>query len=266
MLICIEGIDASGKATQAKLLAETLGGTVFDFPRYQTETGALIKSMLMRHAWMGGYVDHPPDGARAQALVLQSLMTVNRYEHVAQLAAWAASPDVVVLDRYWLSGYAYGVADGLDGAWLEALHAALPQPDAWILLDVSPEASMVRRPERRDAYEADAGRLVRARAAYLDYFVRRDAAESGRWHILDGERPAEAVESEVLAVAVDVVKRRRRRHAVLLAHGCEHVGYRVYRCHHGIGCIACMDACLDKSDRRMSSAEIAEIVNKHGGA
>ena len=206
-MICIEGVDGAGKATQARLLADALGGEVLDFPRYQTETGRLIRAFLRGDYRVDGYSpesgsDSPDDDERrAQAMVLQALMTANRYEHGVDLAARSRSENVTVLDRYWVSGYAYGVADGLDSDWLWRVHALLPEPALYVLLDVPHEESFRRRPERRDAYEADPGRLARARAAYLEIFRDPRVARFGEWRVVDGTRSVEDVHAEVLSLA-----------------------------------------------------------------
>lgn len=187
-----------------EVLARILDADVIHFPNYGTETGRLIRALLKNEFYLQDtrIADDGLSVARADALVLQALMTANRYECADDLAARACSSRLTVLDRYWTSGYAYGVADGLDGAWLEVLHALLPAPIAWVLIDVSPEESARRRPERRDAYEADAGRLARARAAYLELFERRRGAGEP-WRVVDGERPVEEVAADVRAIVED---------------------------------------------------------------
>ena len=45
MIVCIEGVDAAGKYTQAKRL-EAQGAKLFSFPRYGTEVGELIRAHL----------------------------------------------------------------------------------------------------------------------------------------------------------------------------------------------------------------------------
>jgi dTMP kinase len=184
MIFAIEGIDASGKATQSKLLAERLLSQGFAvrgsvkqlaFPAYNTVTGKVIRNLLsgvvcVREAEVadttGNDFEHTP--RFEQALVLQSLMAVNRFEHYSVLLRASGSLDHhLVLDRYRLSGLVYGVADGLDVDWLRAIHSGLPRADRTIYLDIPIEESFRRRPKRDDRYEADRERLERARTGYL---------------------------------------------------------------------------------------------------
>jgi dTMP kinase len=189
MILVIEGIDASGKATQTKKLVErfkTQGvkSERFDFPRYQTKVGQDILGLLTQE-W--NVLDASGSGVpEIRALVLQSLMTVNRYEHYSYLKEWSEKPDgVLVLDRYFGSGIVYGECDGLDRDFLLKIHEALPQPDAWVFVDITAEESVKRRPERRDEYETREGFMDKVRNKYLSLFKERSDAGLP-WSIVDG--------------------------------------------------------------------------------
>ena len=78
----------------------------------------------------------------------------------------------------------------------------LPQPDLTILLDIAPETAVQRKADGRDRYERDLGLLSRVRDSY------RRQADQHRWLRLDGERPRDAVSSDVLsAVATRLAPR-----------------------------------------------------------
>lgn len=178
MIACIEGGDAVGKNTQSKILAERLNAKHFAFPNYETGTGKAILSNL-QSSWAAvdsgsGY----PDGSfepnkPINAMVLQSLFLANRMECQAELAI-ASINHHLVFDRYTMSGEVYGALDGLDTKWLRAMNDALPvQPDVYILLDAPVDEGFRRRPERRDRYESDRGRLERVRTKYIELFKER---------------------------------------------------------------------------------------------
>lgn len=211
MIVVIEGVDAAGKQTQAKRLAEALrtrGLNVgeLSFPNYQTETGALIKKILRQERWLGACEEFADvAGLRHdQALVLQALMTSNRYESFRTLALWkwatAVQPnhstptDILVLDRYWASGYAYGTADGIDPNWLLDIHRALPQPDLTVLCDITVEESFRRRPVREDAYEASRERLELARQGYH----RLVTLDPDYWLVTDPNGTADSVHAQIM--------------------------------------------------------------------
>jgi len=221
MIICIEGIDASGKATQTKLLTkhfqkEGLASERFDFPRYQTGVGQDILGLLTEQWFvMSPTIVEGPDGlpshvaapdSAKKALVLQSLMTVNRYEHYDYLKRWSDRKDgVLVLDRYYGSGIVYGECDGLDKDFLLSIHAALPEPDAWIFVDITAEESVRRRPERRDEYEKREGFMDKVRSRYLGLFEARKAAGLS-WTVVDGIGSEAEVHARILEACKNVLR------------------------------------------------------------
>ena len=81
---------------------------------------------------------------------------------------------VVIADRYCWTPMARAEARGVDGAWLAALFGFVPAPDAVLFLDVDAEASLARRADAPDPYEAG-----------LDLGLSADVRESYR---LFGER------------------------------------------------------------------------------
>jgi dTMP kinase len=186
-LIAFEGLDQSGKQTQAeRLLAALRGGGVdvhfLSFPDYTTAIGREI--------------GRARQGEREYAAdVMQLLYISNRYEHRRGIERSISAGGVVVCDRYLASSVAYGEAQGLDAEWLSAIQKFLPPPSLTLLLDIPPEASLERKQRARDRYERDLELLGRVRDSYL----RQAAAPS--WHRIDGTRHRDAV-SEAVASAV----------------------------------------------------------------
>lgn len=190
MLIAFEGLDQSGKQTQAEHLRNRLvaaGRTVHavSFPDYATPIGREIRLAL--------------DGERAfGADVMQLLYVANRFEYRDRLERWLAADGVVVCDRYRASSVAYGEAQGLDPIWLEEIQRHLPPADLTILLDIAPERAARRKAGNRDLYERDLALLSRVRESY-----QRQAAAPG-WVIVNADRDKAAVATTV-AEAIDAV-------------------------------------------------------------
>jgi dTMP kinase len=185
LLIVFEGLDQSGKQTQAERLkaeVEHRGRTsvLFDFPSYETPIGKEIG------AGLHGEREYGPD-------VMQLLYVANRYEKKPQIERMLAMGGIVICDRYLASSVAYGEAQGLDGAWLRDTQRYLPPPDLTILLDIAPETAAGRKTTNRDKYERDLAMLSRVRQSY------RTQARQGGWLLLDGERGKDAVAADVLA-------------------------------------------------------------------
>ena len=185
LLIAFEGLDQSGKQTQAERLkaqVEARGRTavLLDFPAYETRIGREI------HDALHGERDYGPD-------VMQLLYVANRYEKKPLIETMLAAGTVIICDRYLASSIAYGEAEGLDGAWLREIQRYLPPPDMTILLDIAPGTAAGRKTANRDKYERDLALLARVRESY-----RRQAQASG-WLRLDGERPRDDVVADVLS-------------------------------------------------------------------
>ena len=194
MLIAIEGIDGSGKGTQAGRLTERLRSAgvsvqLLSFPRYQaTRFGKAIGDFLNGRF---GPLDqvHP---------ILASLLYAgDRFESRDALKAAIYANDVVVLDRFVASNIAHQGAK-LTGLlreelkdWVETVEFeifALPQPDLVILLDLPAEAAqkLIAKKSARsytdkkaDLQEADGAYLAEVRSLYLEL-----AANDSRWRIV----------------------------------------------------------------------------------
>jgi len=182
-LIVFEGLDQSGKQTQAELLrdrlkAEGRKARLVSFPDYATSIGEEIARALQ------GERDYGPD-------VMQLLYVANRYERKPDLQRWLDGGLVLVCDRYVASSVAYGEAMGLDPAWLADVQKFLPPPAVTVLLDIAPETAVQRKSVDRDRYERDLALQARVRDSY-----HRQAAEGG-WIRLDGERPKAAIAEDV---------------------------------------------------------------------
>jgi len=188
MLIAFEGLDQSGKETQARHLRARIARDgwkvhALSFPDYDTPIGREIRQAL--------------DGAREfSPEVMQLLYVANRFEHKPQLEFWLSDAGVVVCDRYRASSVAYGEAHGLDPAWLEEIQRHLQHPDITVLLDIAPETAAKRKAAGRDKFERDLGLLARVRESY-----RRQASQPG-WVQINAEQNPDAVAVEVARVVV----------------------------------------------------------------
>jgi dTMP kinase len=182
-LIAFEGLDQSGKQTQAERLAAALSAAgrrveLLSFPDYKTAIGIEIGRALH------GEGDYQPD-------VMQLLYVANRFEHRGHIESAIDQGGIIVCDRYLASSVAYGEAQGLDAEWLTAIQAPLPQPSLTLLLDIPPEASLARKQLARDRYERDLALLARVRASY------RRQAQQPSWQLVDGHRAKDEVTESV---------------------------------------------------------------------
>jgi dTMP kinase len=182
-LIAFEGLDQSGKQTQAESLRDHLSARgrvcqLLSFPDYATVIGGEISRGLH------GERDYAPD-------VMQLLYVANRYEKRPLIEDWIAEGAVVICDRYMASSIAYGEAHGLDPSWLTDIQRFLPAPHLTILLDIAPETAAGRKSAGRDRYERDLALLSRVRTSY-----HRQAVAPG-WASLEGARAKAEVAADV---------------------------------------------------------------------
>jgi dTMP kinase len=219
-LIAIEGIDGSGKGTQAALLrdaliARGLKTALISFPRYQeTFFGARIGDFLNGRF---GSLDevHP--------FLAATLFAGDRLESRPMLMQALETHDVVVLDRYVASNIAHQAAKrGGDerrtlAQWILNLEFSvnqLPRPDLAILLDLPAQAAqtLIAKKNARtytdraaDLQEADATYLENVRQVYLAL-----AAEDPHWNIIEVDREKairsiDAISSEALQLALAAI-------------------------------------------------------------
>src|SRR6266545_7128254 len=191
LLIAFEGLDQSGKQTQAELLRDRLKAQghksrLVSFPDYGTSIGEEIARAL------AGERDYEPD-------VMQLLYVANRYERKADLQRWIDGGLALVCDRYTASSVAYGEAQGLDPAWLTDVQKFLPQPTLTVMLDIAPETAVTRKAVDRDRYERDLDLLARVRESY------RRQATAQQWIVLDGERQKDVIAADIFEAVNGIV-------------------------------------------------------------
>jgi dTMP kinase len=195
LFLVFEGIDASGKSTQARRVAAN-HGALFTFEPGDTPLGTDLRKWLL--------ADLTPMKPETEAL----LMLADRSHHVARviLPAMAGGRDVVS-DRYFASTLAYqGYGRGVDLADLRAateLAIGTCSPDLTVLIDLSAEIASERKArDARDRFEtSDLDFHRRVREGYLEL-----AEEYGdAWAVVDGsgteDDVARIIEERVGALA-----------------------------------------------------------------
>lgn len=185
-LIVIEGLDGSGKATQAKLLAEHLTAQGLQvrqvtFPDYASDSSALVKMYL------AGQFGQKPDDVNAYAA--SSFYAVDRYaSYKMNWGAFYEQGGVVIADRYTTSNAVHQCSKLLPEQWQSFLAwlfdyefrlLGLPAPDKVVYLQVDPAVSqrlMTQRyhgdESKKDVHEKDREYLARSRQA-AEYCARQ---------------------------------------------------------------------------------------------
>lgn len=169
IIIAFEGLDKAGKHTQMTMLYDFLverGINVekISFPVYDTPTGKLIRSYLE-----GNY---PIDNHTFELLMAADKYAQQKY--IYDLSE--KNVDVLLLDRYILSQYVYGMANQVDLHWLKQVLSNIVEPDITIYLDIQAEESIKRKGkfEENDKYENDLEFLNQVRINYLKFVLQTE--------------------------------------------------------------------------------------------
>ncbi len=194
--ISFEGIDGSGKSTQARRLAETLRADGTDVVLTR-EPGGSPGAEEIRALVLQG----EPDRWSAETELL--LFTAARRDHVERTIKPAlAAGKTVICDRFADSTRLYqGMTRGDLRSTVDQLHALIIgiEPDLTLIIDMDPAKGHARAKGRQTAEERfeDFGTdfQTRLRAAFLDL-----AAEfSDRCEVIDGDAAPDVVAERVLA-------------------------------------------------------------------
>jgi len=186
MLVAFEGIDGSGKSTQALKLGAWAEGLGYEVVQTKEPTagkwGKRIRDSMFKR--------------RLPAREELRCFVNDRREHVKTLIEPALRRGAfVIIDRYYYSTVAYQGARGLD-PWkvLKLNRAFAPMPDIVFMMDLEPRVSLQRVAGRgaKDKFET-LGELTKVRELFLKLALREPHVV-----MLDADRPAGAVHKDVV--------------------------------------------------------------------
>jgi dTMP kinase len=198
--ITLEGVEGSGKTTQAALLADALRarGLVATVTR---EPGGTPLGVAIRAIFLDPAVALEP---AAELL----LVLADRAQHVrAKLRPALARGEIVISDRYCDSTTAYqGYGRGLERKLLHELNqfaSATLAPDLTLVLDLPAELGLARTHARRDAGAGGADRFEGERLEFhrrvREGFLAVARAEPDRVKLIDATRPTAEVGATILS-------------------------------------------------------------------
>jgi dTMP kinase len=191
--IVIEGLDGSGKTTQAKILAAKLRrshNAVYTQEPSRGKVGKFIRNRIL-------------SGEKRPATMVEALLfAADRIDHVQNEVLPALSEgQLVISDRYFYSSLAYQGSAGLSLEWIEAINQHALKPDLALFIDVDPETVLQRLKRKKSVMETiETQRKVRE--VYLKFVERGDLIR------IDGDKPKNSVAKDVLSAVNKFLKTR----------------------------------------------------------
>ena len=189
--IVIEGLDGSGKSTQAKMLAAALRKEYDVVCTVEPSRGAIGRFIRNRILF---------ERVRPSASVEALLFAADRIDHVQREVAPAlAEGRVVISDRYLYSSLAYQGSAGLSLDWIQTINVHSLKPDLALFIDVSPEVVLGRLRRKKSVMET-LEIQQKVRSIYLRYVEKGELAK------IEGGNSKKTVAREVLAVVCAFLK------------------------------------------------------------
>ncbi len=196
LFIAIEGLDASGKSTQAKILSQSLtekGQTVVVHNPFEGEIGQFVRSILSGEK-------------KIDPIAMQYLINANRQVQQEDIKKHLKEGHVVIIDRYIWSAPVYALVDtGLNFNKADALLCSLNvlsmynsfiMPDTTFFLKISTKTAISRLDgldKKKEIYENE--ELLEKVSLSYEWITKKFNDE---FTILDGEESVEEVTSQIM--------------------------------------------------------------------
>ena len=195
--ISFEGIDGSGKSTQAKVLTKTLEDLGHNVVLTREPGGSIGAEEIRRLVLQGD-----PDRWSAESEIL--LFTAARRDHLEKTILPALDAGkIVICDRFADSTRMYqGLSRGDLRTLVDELHSLMipRDPDLTVLIDLDPKLGLTRAKSRNTVEERfeDFGISLqeKMRVGFLN--LAEEYAE--RFRVIDGQRDIDVVAADVLSV------------------------------------------------------------------
>ena len=193
--ITFEGIDGSGKSTQARRLADALPNAILTREPGGSTGAEQIRRLL---------VEGEPDRWSAETELL--LFTAARRDHLEKTIRPALERGTTVIsDRFADSTRVYqGATRGDLRSKVDALHSLMieREPDLTILIDMDPKTALQRGLSRSSGEDRFEDMGLEFQQALRTGFLNLAKQEPARWRVIDGNRSIEDVWHNVQAAVV----------------------------------------------------------------
>jgi dTMP kinase len=202
-IVCIDGIDAAGKNTQAVLLHDKLrelgfGVAAHSYPDYSSRYGKIIRD----------YLDKKISLSISELFLMFLSDMVKDKERIDKEVA---KNNIVIMDRYFIDTIAYQSAGGFGyeiGKRIEEF-IALPQPAIVIYLDIPTKVSLERKAKqgvKPDRHEENLAYLEKVRKVYDRLY--EENYTGGTWVKIDGCESITDIHRRILSIVTELAKKK----------------------------------------------------------
>jgi len=190
--ICIEGIDGSGKTTQARRLVKNLRRRGVDAVYTTEPTSGRVGKLIRRYVL---------DRKKRVPIIVEALLfAADRVEHVeTEIKPALDKGKVVVCDRYVYSTLAYQGAAGLDLEWIGHINKFALKPNIALFID-TPVDVVVKRLKRKKTVMETSQNLQKVRKVYMTMVQDQSLT------LIDGDKPVSEVAKNVLKAVIELLK------------------------------------------------------------
>lgn len=188
-LIVIEGVDRTGKSTQARKLVESLKkknihAEYTNFPARDTDVGKIINSYLQLKNDLSDEVIH-------------LLFSANRWERAKNIIKTLEAGTTLIVDRYCYSGVAFSAAKGLELNWCKSPDVGLPKPDKVFFLTMPVDSIKQRNGFGMERYE-----VLNFQKKVSETYSK---LKEDNWEVLDANRSIDSIQEDLLERTLNVV-------------------------------------------------------------
>jgi dTMP kinase len=193
-LLVLEGIDGSGKTTQARMLFDEMlrrgnGNVVLTAEPTNNGLGKIIRNELKEQ------------GETIDPLTVQLIFTADRAQHVYNIIEpRLANGSTVICDRYYYSTAAYAYALGLDMEELLRVNSVLfPKPAATVILDVPIKTARERIEKRNN--KPDRFENTEMQKKVREGYIKLAKAPKLRWgevRVIDADSSSDEVHKKIM--------------------------------------------------------------------
>ena len=195
--ISFEGIDGSGKSTQAKVLTKTLEDLGHNVVLTREPGGSIGAEEIRRLVLQGD-----PDRWSAESEIL--LFTAARRDHLEKTILPALDAGkIVICDRFADSTRMYqGLSRGDLRTLVDELHGLMipRDPDLTVLIDLDPKLGLSRAKSRNTVEERFEDFGISLQEKMRVGFLNLAEEYTERFRVIDGQRDIDVVAADVLSV------------------------------------------------------------------